>query len=151
MSSYYWREMACGAGVLLLLGLIYSCSLSTDIGDNSNNDYYFDEESGEYKDAWTGETLSEDPLQDNSYRVNYINEYTVDYSRYRDVEYKPFTHSLYVKKEGTVAFDQLISVDAPEGYQVDYCIPMENSNDRSGSIYGFKIYEYRKSLSTRVL
>lgn len=147
MSSYnnnhYWGKMAAGVGVLLLFGMIYSCStsdereLSTDIGDNSNNNYYFDEESGEYRDAWTGEALAEDPFQNNLYRVNYINEDTVDDSRYRDVEYEPFTHSLYVKTQGTVAFDQLISVDAPEGYQVDYCIPMENSNGQYGSIYGY--------------
>lgn len=147
MSSYsndhFWGKMAAGAGVIIVAGCFYSCSvskdreLSTNIGNNSNNEYYFDEESGEYKDVWTGETLPENLVQDNAYRINYINEYTVDYSRYRDIEYEPFTHSLYVKTEGTVALDQLISVDAPEGYQVDYCIPLENSNGNYGIIYGY--------------
>ena len=109
--------------------------------DDANN-YYFDEETGEYKDAWTGETLLEDTFQDNSYRINYMNEYTVDDSKYRDIEYEPFTHSLYVKTKGTIAFDQLISVDATEGYQVDYCIPMENSNGQYGSIYGYIILKF---------
>lgn len=147
MSSYsndhFWGKMAIGAGVIIVAGCFYSCSvsedreLSTNIGDNSNSGYYFDEESGEYKDVWTGETLQENLVQDNAYRINYIDEYTVDYSRYRDVEYEPFTHSLYVKTEGTVALDQLISVDAPEGYQVDYFIPLENSNGNYGTIYGY--------------
>ncbi len=146
-NDYFWLKMGAGAVTIILFGALYSCSakkereLSTDIGYNSSN-YYFDEESGEYKDAWTGESLPENPFKDTAYKINYIDEWTVDYSKYQDVEYEPFTHTLCVKTKGTLAYDQLISVDVPEGYQLDYCIPMENSNGSYGDIYGYVVLKF---------
>lgn len=44
---------------------------------------------------------------------------------------------VYILKLEKIEFDQLLSVEAPGGYQVDYCLPFENSNTKNGIIYGY--------------
>lgn len=106
---------------------------TTNIANNTpiQDDGYYDA-NGNYVE--NDSSLYEDLY--NKYKVNYMS-YTVDKSNFRDVEYEPYTHTVFVKTEGRVSFDEVITVDAPEGYEVDYCIPSENSNGRDGNIYGY--------------
>lgn len=125
--------------IFMISCYIYSCCNSserqatTDVQTNTTstgNGYYDDE--GNYVE--NDPSLYED--LNNDYKVNYLG-YNIDKSKYRDVEYEPYTHIVFVKTEGRVSFDEVITVDAPEGYEVDYCLPSENSNGNYGDIYGY--------------
>lgn len=143
--SRYGRDSNGGGslGIYIVLAIVgcfvYSCCNSnerqatTDVANNAPvpDDGYYDED-GNYieNDSNLYEELN------NEYKINYLG-YNVDKSNYRDVEYEPYTHTIFVKTEGRVSFDDVITVDAPEGYEVDYCIPSENSNGQYGDIYGY--------------
>lgn len=107
---------------------------STDIANNntiSDDDYYDD-----MADSYGENTPSIYEEVNNNYKINYLGD-SIDENKYRDVEYEPYTHTVFVKTEGRVSFDEIITVTAPEGYEVDYCIPAENSTGKFSNIYGY--------------
>lgn len=124
--------------IFVIAVFIYSCNnsnerqASTDVQDNTGTSDGFYDEDGNYIES-DSSMCSE---LNNTYKVNYLSQ-SIDKSKYRDVEYDPYMHTVFVKTEGRVSFDDIITVDAPEGYEVDYCIPSENSNGQYGDIYGY--------------
>ncbi len=138
MMGSFWVGIAIGTGALLIAEQLWRVlvpnenGLSIDTGNSINKNDYFSTELDEYNDDSVGYDSS--GLQAD---VNYTSESTIDYSKYQDVEYAPLTHALYLKVEGTLPFNQVNLIDAPEGYQVDYSVSSEFSNDeKNNNVYG---------------
>ncbi len=141
-SNDYSRKRAISAGLtLLLLGIIYSTSrnaeLSTDLEEELGKAYSLDTGLDHNQFNLNNEMLP----NDSQMGIIDTNQSTIDYSNYRDVVYEPFTHKVYIKVEGSLAFDSM-NVNAPDGYQADYSIQMEDSNSGNRYVYGCASIEY---------
>lgn len=95
MSSYDGKvsKICWGIGIMALgivLGEAFNSMKQNPDTDISSYNQFPDE----YYENSSDDNVT---LDDPSYRIDYIDEETIDYSKYEDKEYAPYTHSVYIK------------------------------------------------------
>lgn len=62
---------------------------------------------------------------DSSSWIHRVNPNKTDFTRWKDKDYEVGKHNLYMKIDEDAYYDQLIELEAPEGYTIEYYFPME--------------------------